>query len=89
MVQLSTYSCDWVNMTTKNKKLLIIIIMRSQRPLQLTIGQMVVVSLHTFTEVRNVAAVYHFIITCLYLLCSVHTWNRLPEVFGNFGFIFV
>jgi hypothetical protein len=53
-VNYAAYNCHWYKHSMRVKKLLQMVIMRSQIPAQLTAGKFYTVSLRTFSEVRKV-----------------------------------
>ncbi|PSN33453.1 Odorant receptor 12 [Blattella germanica] len=52
-VQVNAYDYNWINQSTRIKKLLQMIIMRAQNPVKLTAGKFYPVSLQTFAEIGN------------------------------------
>jgi hypothetical protein len=53
-VNYAVFNCHWYNHSMRFKKLLQMVITRSQIPAQLTAGKFYTVSLRTFADVRKV-----------------------------------
>jgi hypothetical protein len=53
-VKYAAFNCRWYDHSTGVKKLLQMIIMRSQYPVRLTAGKFYIVSLQTFADVSTV-----------------------------------
>jgi hypothetical protein len=52
-VNYAVFDCHWYNHSMKVKKLLQMVIMRSQKPARFTAGKFYSVSLQTFADVRK------------------------------------
>ncbi|CAG5075310.1 Protein of unknown function [Cotesia congregata] len=50
LLYAATYNCNWTTLDLKDSKQLIILAVRSQRPLHITIGKFAPVSLNTFAK---------------------------------------
>ncbi|XP_029157645.1 odorant receptor 4-like [Nylanderia fulva] len=51
-IGIAAYNCAWYDLKSKDSRILLFIILRSQKQLTLTVGKMMNLSLETFTSVR-------------------------------------
>ncbi|KAL6254495.1 hypothetical protein P5V15_014548 [Pogonomyrmex californicus] len=57
-IGLAAYNSTWYNMKSKNSRVLLFIILRSQKQLTLTVGKMMELSLQSFTSIINASGSY-------------------------------
>ncbi|XP_011631577.1 odorant receptor 22c-like [Pogonomyrmex barbatus] len=57
-VGFATYSCAWYNLKPKDSRILLFIILRSQRQLTLTAGKMMDLTLQSFASIMNASGSY-------------------------------
>ncbi|XP_018401483.1 PREDICTED: odorant receptor 13a-like [Cyphomyrmex costatus] len=57
-IGFAAYSSTWYNMKYKDSRVLLFIILRSQKPLTLTAGKMIDLSLQSFTSIMNASGSY-------------------------------
>ncbi|XP_014483811.1 PREDICTED: odorant receptor 30a-like [Dinoponera quadriceps] len=62
----AAYQSLWYNMTPKNNKNILFIIMRSQKQLSLTAGGMANLSLETFVSIIKASASYISVLNAMY-----------------------
>ncbi|XP_029662688.1 odorant receptor 2a-like [Formica exsecta] len=58
IIGVATYNCLWYNLRSKYIRVLLIIILRSQKQLTLTAGNMMDLSLESFTSIMNASESY-------------------------------
>jgi hypothetical protein len=51
-VQQASFRCGWYTRTPRFKRILLLLIMRSQKPVKFNAGKFFVVSLETFSDVK-------------------------------------
>ncbi|XP_020289087.1 odorant receptor 4-like [Pseudomyrmex gracilis] len=57
-VGIAAYNCGWYNLQPKDSRVLLFIILRSQKQLRLTVGKMMDLSLNSFTSIMNASGSY-------------------------------
>ncbi|XP_020289086.1 odorant receptor Or2-like [Pseudomyrmex gracilis] len=57
-IGFATYSCAWYSLKPKDSRILLFIIMRSQKQMMLTAGKMMDLSLQSFTSIMNASGSY-------------------------------
>lgn len=72
-VKYAAFNCRWYDNSARVKKLLHMIILRSQYPVRLTAGKFYIVSLETFAEVRRV-----YRCSLSVYMCSLRLKETLP-----------
>ncbi|KAF3054638.1 Odorant receptor 284 [Nylanderia fulva] len=57
-IGVAAYNCAWYDLKSKDSRILLFIILRSQKQLTLTVGKMMNLSLETFTSIMNASGSY-------------------------------
>ncbi|KAF3054594.1 Odorant receptor 044 [Nylanderia fulva] len=57
-IGIAAYNCAWYDLKSKDSRILLFIILRSQKQLTLTVGKMMNLSLETFTSIMNASGSY-------------------------------
>ncbi|XP_039305980.1 odorant receptor 22c [Solenopsis invicta] len=59
------YSCDWYNMSLRSKRLVMITLMRANKPCYVKAGKLFVMSLETFSSILKLSLSYFTVLTSL------------------------
>ncbi|XP_011631567.1 odorant receptor 13a-like [Pogonomyrmex barbatus] len=57
-IGIAVYNCEWYNLKSEESRVLLFIMLRSQKQLTLTVGKMTDLSLKTFTSIMNASGSY-------------------------------
>ncbi|XP_011065043.1 PREDICTED: odorant receptor 30a-like [Acromyrmex echinatior] len=66
LIANATYETLWYNMPLNTEKIIIFIIMRSQKRLTITAGKMIDMSFDTFTNIMKASASYISVLNAIY-----------------------
>ncbi|XP_011065062.1 PREDICTED: odorant receptor 2a-like [Acromyrmex echinatior] len=57
-IGVAAYNCEWYDLKSTESRILLFIILRSQKQLTLTVGKMMDLSLQAFTSIMNASGSY-------------------------------